>query len=100
MVPSWSRISRAARESPVWPEILTGLLGVCLILVASTAGTALRWLGLVSGLAVAVAPWIAGRSTPVAAGTLLRGALPVAAITWWSAVIPRHQGHWRSSPEP
>jgi hypothetical protein len=72
----------------VWPEILTGLLGICLILVASTASTPLRWLGLICGLAVAAAPWITDRSIPVAIGALLLGALLFASLTWSTVVTP------------
>lgn len=81
-----SSVSAVIRR--VWPEILTGVLGACLILVASTAGTPLRLLGLACGLCVAGAPWITDRSTSLAIGVLLLGALPFAAITWWSVVTP------------
>ncbi|MEY9966851.1 hypothetical protein ABIA33_004916 [Streptacidiphilus sp. MAP12-16] len=80
-------VARAVRGA--WPAVLTGILGACLMLVAATADTPLPLvLGLAAGLAVAAAPWIAGRSVPVAAGVLLLGALPCAAITWWSAITP------------
>jgi hypothetical protein len=80
-------VARAVRHA--WPAILTGILGVCLMLVAATADAPLLlWLGLAGGLAVAAAPWIAGRSVPFAVGALLLGALPYAAITWWSAITP------------
>jgi len=102
-------VARAVRRA--WPAILTGILGACLMLVATTADTPLPlWLGLAGGLAVATAPWTAVRSARAAAGILLLGALPYAALTWWSAVTPvtaalalvtgtvairRHRGHHR-----
>ncbi|WP_329530954.1 hypothetical protein OG568_08575 [Streptomyces sp. NBC_01450] len=59
------------------------------MLVAATADTPLLlWTGLAGGLAVAVAPWIAGRSVPAAVAASLLGALPYAVITWWTAVTP------------
>lgn len=80
-------VARIVRRA--WPAILTGVLGACLMLVAATAGSPLvLWPGLVSGLAVAAAPWLSGRSVPGAVAVLLLGALPFAAITWWSAVTP------------
>lgn len=80
-------VARVVRHA--WPAILTGILGVCLMLVAATADSLLLlWLGLFGGLAVAVAPWVAARSVPFAVGALLLGALPFAALTWWTAVTP------------
>jgi hypothetical protein len=80
-------VARVVRGA--WPAVLTGILGACLALVAATADTPLPLgLGLAGGLAVAAAPWIAGRSVPVAAAVLLLGALPYAAITWWSVITP------------
>jgi len=80
-------VARAVRRA--WPAILTGILGSCLMLVAATADKPLLlWPGLAAGLAVTAAPWVAGRSVRIAAGILLLGALPYAALTWWSAVTP------------
>ena len=80
-------VARAVRHA--WPAILTGILGVSLMLVAATADRPLLLgLGIFGGLAVAAAPWIASRSVPFAATALLLGALPFAALTWWTVITP------------
>ncbi len=81
-----AEVARVTRDA--WPAILTSMLGVCLILVASTADQPVLWLGVGCGLTVAAAPWIAGRSVPIAVGALLLRAVLFASITWWTAVTP------------
>ncbi|MFG2029371.1 hypothetical protein [Streptomyces sp. NPDC048825] len=80
-------VARAVRRA--WPAVLTGILGVGLMLVAATADRPLLLgMGIFGGLAVATAPWIAVRSVPFAATALLLGALPFAALTWWTVITP------------
>nr|WSY53619.1 hypothetical protein OG999_28245 [Streptomyces sp. NBC_00886] len=80
-------VTRAVRQA--WPAILTGILGACLMLVATSADTPLLlWPGLAGGLAVSAVPWIAAHSVRIGVAALLLGALPFAALTWWTAVTP------------
>ncbi|MDN3027196.1 hypothetical protein [Streptomyces sp. S.PB5] len=78
--------ARAVRDR--WPAVLTSMLGVFLVL--SAAGGGIRWLalGTVSGALVAVAPWIRTSRRPLAPVLLVVGALPFAALTWWTLVTP------------
>ena len=71
-----------------WSAILTSVLGAFVILVAAPAGPATLAFGVVSGLLIAVAPWIRGGARILGPLLLLLGTIPFAAYTWWSIVTP------------
>lgn len=79
-------IARAIADA--WLAVLTTVLGACFVLVAASAGPVLLVFGVASGLAVAVSPWIAHRSRRVALLALVLGAVPFAAVTWWTLLTP------------
>ena len=68
--------------------LLTSVLGAFVILVAAPAGPATLAFGVVSGLLIAVAPWIRGGPRILGPLLLLLGTIPFAAYTWWSIVTP------------
>jgi len=75
-------VARAVADA--WLGVLTTVLGACFVVVAATARPVLLVFGAASGLAVAAAPWLGHRLRPVALLVLVLGAVPFAAITWWT----------------
>jgi len=72
-----------------WLPGLVSVLGGFELLMAVSAGPAyLVVTGVVGGLALLVAPWLAARSPAGARTPLVVGTLPFAALTWWSAATP------------
>ena len=72
-----------------WMCALVSVLGACEVLMALGAGSALtRAVGIVGGIALAVAPWFVGRSNGVSLVLLIVGTVPFAALTVMSLVSP------------
>jgi hypothetical protein len=89
VVPTLSRprrgISIVARE---WLSCLVSLLGIFQIGLAVSARPMIAAIGVVSGLLVVAAPWVARRNTAVGLAALIAGTLPFAVVTWWSILAP------------
>ena len=72
-----------------WMCILVSLLGAFEVLMGLSAGTSLtRVVGIVGGLALAAAPWVAGRGRGLTLTLLVVGTLPFAALTATSLISP------------
>ena len=72
-----------------WSRGLVSLLGAFVVLMAvSATPIATLAIGVVGGLAVMVAPWLARRTRRVVVVPMLMGALPFAIVTWWSIASP------------
>lgn len=71
-----------------WRAVLLSVLGAVEVLMAATAAPAVTLVaGAVGGLVVGVAAWVPGRRR-VRVGLVVAGAVPFAALTWWSVVTP------------
>lgn len=79
-------VAQAVRHR--WSAVLTGVLGACLVLVAAPAAPPVLALATISGVLVATAPWAAARPRWTAPALLVAGAVPFAALTWWTLVTP------------
>jgi hypothetical protein len=71
-----------------WLRVLVSVLGAYEIGLAFTARPAIAALGVIGGLLVVAAPWVARRSTAWAVALLIVGTLPFAVLTWWSLIVP------------
>jgi len=72
-----------------WMCVLVSLLGAFEVLMALGAGSALTCtVGVIGGLALAAAPWLARRMRVVALGLLAVGTVPFAVLTVTSLVAP------------
>ena len=72
-----------------WMCSLVSLLGAFEVLMGLGAGSALtRVVGMVGGLALAAAPWVAGRVKGLTLVLLVVGTVPFAALTATSLVSP------------
>jgi hypothetical protein len=74
--------------SEQWPLILLGCLALIYIALGIVTRGFAGVLGVFGGLAILAAPTLCPRSRTVAAVMLLAGAVPFAAVAWWSVVPP------------
>jgi len=72
-----------------WMSALVSLLGAFEVLMGLGSGSALtRVVGVVGGLALVAAPWVAGRVRGLTLALLVVGTVPFAALTVTSLVSP------------
>lgn len=71
-----------------WRVALLAACGASYVLLGATAIGGAGALGIVGGVLLWAVPAAARRSRATAYGVLLAGALPFAAVTWWSVVTP------------
>lgn len=70
-----------------WPAGLVSVLGLAELVMAVSASPGVAVIGVVAGIALVVAPWLAARSAIAAAVLLAVGVVPFAVLTYW-AVVP------------
>ena len=74
-----------------WPTILLGCLALIYIALGVAANGFTGVLAVLGGLAILAAPTLCSTSRTAAAVMLLAGAVPFAAVAWWSVVPPLPQ---------
>ena len=84
-VGSWREAAVATRRN--WSRVLLAALGGCELLMAAGAAPVVMAVGAVGGAALILAAVVAGHRRPLAAGLIVLGTAPFAALAW-TALVP------------
>lgn len=84
-----SRVVITRPGPSLWLASLISVFGMFEVLMAISAGAATtRLIGLVGGIALIIAPWLAESAQRWGLALVLLGIVPLAITTWWSLVTP------------
>jgi hypothetical protein len=71
-----------------WWSGLTAILAIYYLAVGVGIGGTTGIAAIVGAILIGSGLWVRSRSRILAAALLILGALPLAALTWWSAIAP------------